>query len=49
MAIVMEKVDIIVKLKEKIAETKSTNALLAEDLQKLLDKIISNGKKSPAI
>jgi len=49
MAIVMEKVDIIVKLKEKIAETKSTNVTLAQDLQKLLDNIISSGKNTSAI
>jgi len=49
MAIVMEKVDIIVKLKERIAEAKSTNAMLANDLQKLLDNIMKKGDRSAAI
>ncbi|MBE0499723.1 MAG: hypothetical protein IBX43_10895 [Campylobacterales bacterium] len=37
---VMEKIDVVVKLKEKIAEAKSHNAALAEQLQKLLDALM---------
>ena len=49
MGIVMEKVDIIVKLKEKIADAKMNNINLAQDLQRLLDNIMKDGKKTPAI
>jgi uncharacterized iron-regulated protein len=37
---VMEKIDVVVKLKEKIAEAKSHNLALAEQLQKLLDALM---------
>jgi len=49
MAIVMDKVDIIVKLKERIADAKATNIALAQDLQKLLDTIMKSSTKTPAI
>lgn len=39
---VMETVDVIVKLKEKIAEAQASNNSLATQLQKLLDTILSN-------
>ena len=45
---VMETVDVVVKLKEKIADAKATNSTLANQLQKLLDAILSKpqGKHS---
>ena len=49
MGIVMEKVDIIVKLKKKIAEAKEHNDALAAQLQKLLDGILKDSKPSAAI
>jgi hypothetical protein len=49
MGVVMEKVDIIVKLKEKIAEAKEHNDVLAAQLQKLLDGIIRDSKPTSAI
>jgi len=45
----IEKIDIVVKLKEKIAEAQATNAALATQLQSLLDQILSNPQNSPAI
>ena len=45
----MEKIDIVVKLKEKIAEAKANNDALAAPLQKLLDSIMKDTKQSPAI
>jgi hypothetical protein len=45
----IEKIDIVVKLKEKIAQAQATNAALAEQLQKLLDSIIADPRNSPAI
>lgn len=39
---VMETVDVIVKLKEKIVEAQASNNSLATQLQKLLDAILSN-------
>lgn len=45
----IEKVDIVVKLKEKIAQVKTTNAALAEQLQSLLDSIIADPRNSPVI
>ncbi len=39
---VMETIDVVIKLKEKIAEAKSNNVALASQLQKLLDAILSN-------
>ena len=38
---VMETIDVVVKLKEKIADAKTHNAALAKQLQKLLDAILS--------
>ncbi len=49
MKVVMEKIDIVVKLKEKIAEAKANNDALAAPLQKLLDSIVQDTKQSPAI
>lgn len=37
---VMEKIDVVVKLKEKIAEANANNAALATRLQKLLDALM---------
>ncbi|MGD9969272.1 MAG: hypothetical protein AB7S65_02345 [Sulfuricurvum sp.] len=45
----VEKIDLIVKLKEKIAEAEVTNTPLATQLQSLLDQIISTPETSPAI
>ncbi|MFY9143004.1 hypothetical protein [Sulfuricurvum sp.] len=45
----MEKIELIVKLKEKIAEAKASNEVLAMQLQALLDQIIATPKNSPAI
>ena len=49
MKVVMEKIDIVVKLKEKIAEAKAHNDALAAPLQKLLDRIMKDTKQTPAI
>ena len=49
MGMAMEKVDIIVKLKEKIAEAKKNNDVLAAQLQKLLDNIIRDTSSTAAI
>lgn len=49
MKVVMEKVDIVVKLKEKIADAKKHNDALAVQLQKLLDAIVRDSRQSPAI
>jgi hypothetical protein len=45
----LEKIELVVKLKEKIAEAKATNEALALQLQALLDQVISNPQNSPAI
>lgn len=45
----MEKIELVVKLKEKIAEAKATNEALADQLQNLLDQIIATPVNSPAI
>jgi hypothetical protein len=45
----MDKIELVVKLKEKIAEAKATNEALAVQLQSLLDQILANPKNSPAI
>jgi hypothetical protein len=45
----MEKIELVVKLKEKIAEAKASNDALALQLQALLDQIIATPKNSPAI
>lgn len=45
----LEKIELVVKLKEKIAEAKATNDALADQLQALLDQIVTTPKNSPAI
>lgn len=45
----IEKIDIVVKLKEKIAQTQATNTVLAAQLQNLLDTIIADPRNSPVI
>ncbi len=45
----MDKIELVVKLKEKIAEAKASNEALAAQLQLLLDQILKNPKNSPAI
>jgi hypothetical protein len=45
----MDKIELVVKLKEKIAEAKASNEVLATQLQALLDQIIATPKNSPAI
>ncbi|HEX5623718.1 MAG TPA: hypothetical protein VFX57_04695 [Sulfuricurvum sp.] len=45
----IEKVELVVKLKERIAEVQLTNATLAKQLQALLDNIISTPHNSPVI
>jgi hypothetical protein len=45
----MDKIELVVKLKEKIAEAKATNEALALQLEALLDQVISNPQNSPAI
>ncbi len=45
----IEKLELIVKLKEKIAEAQTTDATLAAQLESLLNKVISNPHNSPAI
>ena len=46
---VMETIDVVVKLKEKIAEAKSSNTTLATQLQKLLDAILANPQNKHSI
>lgn len=46
---VMKKVDIVVKLKEKIAEARGQNDAMAKQLQKLLDAILADQRQSSAI
>ncbi|MBN2870474.1 MAG: hypothetical protein JXK04_05910 [Campylobacterales bacterium] len=45
----IDKIELIVKLKEKIAEAKTTNGALAAQLQLLLDQILSNPNNSPVV
>ncbi|MDD2266470.1 hypothetical protein [Sulfuricurvum sp.] len=45
----MDKIELVVKLKEKIVEAKASNEALATQLQVLLDQIVSTPKNSPAI
>ncbi len=45
----MDKIELVVKLKEKIAEAKASNEALALQLQALLDQVIANPQNSPAI
>ncbi len=46
---VMETIDVVVKLKEKIAEAKTHNITLANQLQKLLDAILANPQNNHSI
>ena len=46
---VLETIDVVVKLKEKIAEAKSNNTTLATQLQKLLDAILANPQNKHSI
>jgi len=46
---VMETIDVVVKLKEKIADAKKNNIALATQLQKLLDAILSNPQNKHSI
>ncbi|MBD3805866.1 hypothetical protein [Sulfuricurvum sp.] len=45
----MYKIELIVKLKEKIAEAKATNEALAHQLQSLLDQIVTTPHNTVAI
>jgi hypothetical protein len=45
----MDKIELVVKLKEKIAEAKASNDAIAQQLQALLEQIVANPKNSPAI
>lgn len=45
----MDKIELVVKLKEKIAEARASNEVVAMQLQALLDQIIATPKNSPAI
>lgn len=45
----IEKVELVVKLKEKIAEVQVSNTTLAQQLQGLLDSIIADPRNSPVI
>jgi hypothetical protein len=49
MKTVMEKVDVVMKLKEKIADARSHNHPMALQLQKLLDNIMADRRKTAAI
>mgnify|MGYP000265129156 CR=1 FL=1 len=46
---VMETIDVVVKLKEKIADAQANNSALATQLQKLLDAILSNPQNKHSI
>ncbi|MGM0534277.1 MAG: hypothetical protein ACQERK_07280 [Campylobacterota bacterium] len=45
----MEKVDVVVQLKERIAEAKKTNKDLAKRLEKLLDQVLQSNGQARAI
>ncbi len=45
----IDKIELIVKLKEKIAEAKTTNEAVAAQLQLLLEQILKNPQNSPVI
>lgn len=45
----IDKIELIAKLKEKIAEAKASNDTVAVQLQLLLDQILKNPQNSPAI
>ncbi len=49
MKVVLEKIDIIVRLKEKIAEAREENKSSAEQLQILLDRIMRDDRATSAI
>lgn len=49
MKVIMERIDIVVKLKEKIAEARKNNDSLASQLQALLDGILKDNRGTPAI
>ena len=46
---VLEPIDVVVKLKEKIAEAKLNNTALAIQLQKLLDGILNHPQNNRSI
>ena len=46
---VMETIDVVVKLKEKIADAKANNVALAQQLQKLLDTILAKPQSKHSI
>jgi len=46
---VLETIDVVIKLKEKIAEAKLNNTTLATQLEKLLDAILSNPQNKHSI
>ncbi|WP_456323542.1 hypothetical protein [Hydrogenimonas sp.] len=41
---ILDKVELVVKLKERIEEAKTQNLAIAEQLQKLLEKILNSSK-----
>ena len=45
----IDKIEIIVKLKEKIAEAKESNSAVAAQLESLLNEILTNPQNSPVI
>ena len=45
----IDKIELVVKLKEKIAEAKASNQAIAIQLESLLDQIVATPKNSPAI
>lgn len=46
---IVDKVAIIAQLKERIAEARMRNDAAADQLQKLLDSVLSGPKNSPAV
>lgn len=46
---VLETIDVVVKLKEKIAEAQTNNSSLASQLQKLLDAILASPQNKHSI
>ncbi len=49
MKMVMEKTDIVIKLKEKIAIAEANNDAIVMQLKKLLDKVLATNTKSSSI
>lgn len=49
MKVVMERIDIVVKLKEKIALARANNDSIADQLEKLLDGIMKDSRPTSAI